>query len=671
MDYTKIYQETIGRAPTAEELTHHEKSKTGEEHLRSWLTEHKAELTAPTPSKAPTYLEQVEAAAGAPIKFTDEITQYIRVPGEAGGTLKALRTEAELARATQEGTVKRGYVELPQEAKGTFTMGGEFYPEVKGDELPTSEDLGAGIGGEAPEVTGIDSETLQTYQKGLTQAVDTKKKDLNTAYDTEITKTRDEISNLQKDIANIEAKIGEEGTVTEEIKKLSEPFREQLRQKQEKELELLENYEANQKTISELESMANELQGTIDTIRGKPASAMVTSGRIADAKETYQARASILQATISARDGQMSRARIIINDAIADIEADRQDQLTYYQNIWNYYSDLKDEKGNRIITLDEREQGYIKDKIAILEDDLKTARGNADYITGLMLDPNTASLMESAGVSLTDSPTEVNSKIAQANYEQEQIDLKNKYEDEGYDYLGSGSKSLVDIYTERTDLQKAYPNAMVEGSDDQQKLNDWWNTYGKKEYPDIMLTGGVSEDEIMRIKDSKGKELIFRKPEAEIKPEVRELMLQYPTAGITTANSMDVAINKAMKVASEEQKLDLEQKRATLARTWQLAAGGGEEVITVGQMLGLPSSTASKFDTDLEQEINKVYTGKYGKAGAREQALTNLQLKYPGIADSIADVIYGSDEFNAIFPDGYETKIKEAGEVDIEDILGG
>ena len=64
-----------------------------------------------------------------------------------------------------------------------------------------------------------------------------------------------------------------------------------------------------------------------------------------------------------------------------------------------------------------------------------------------------------------------------------------------------------------------------------------------------------------------------------------------------------------------------------------------------------------KFDTYLEQEMKAVYAGKYGKKGAREAALRNLQSKYPGIADSIAEVIYGSEKFDAAFPDGYEGQI--------------
>lgn len=527
------------------------------------------------------YLKQIEAAPGAPLVFGEDPTQYIRVPtAEGKDVLKGIRTEAELARARQEGTVKREYLSLPAEAKAQFITGMPFYPEVKAEEIPTVEDLDAGIAGtdfEPPATVTVAD--LEAYQKGVAQTVTDKKAELKIVYDTQIDKVALEQADLRTQIADIEKKIGEEGTVTEEIKALSEPFREQLRESERKRLEVEKNYFANQTTVDELNNMAIEAQQIIDSVAGRPASAMVNNKRIADAKESFNARAGILQAVISARDGQMSRARQMIQDSLTDINNDRTDQLNYYQDIWNFYDKQRDEAGNKLITLDAREQGFIQDQISIIEDDLKTARARENYLIDLMTDPNMAAKMERSGVTATDTPEEIQEKFAKDTYDQEQIDTRNKWEEEGYDYVGSSSKSLVDIYNERTDLQEAYPEAMTEGSDDQRKLNDWWNTTGKKEFPDTMLTGGIPEEELTRIKDSQGREMIFRVPEEKREIEsVRALQLQFPTAGITTADTVDEAISKAMVVASEEQKLDLAQKRATLARTLQLAAEG-EEVV--------------------------------------------------------------------------------------------
>lgn len=47
--------------------------------------------------------------------------------------------------------------------------------------------------------------------------------------------------------------------------------------------------------------------------------------------------------------------------------------------------------------------------------------------------------------------------------------------------------SLVDIWDSRPDLKEAFPEGTKLGTPDNIKLNDWWNQYGKKEYPDVAL----------------------------------------------------------------------------------------------------------------------------------------------------------------------------------------
>lgn len=47
--------------------------------------------------------------------------------------------------------------------------------------------------------------------------------------------------------------------------------------------------------------------------------------------------------------------------------------------------------------------------------------------------------------------------------------------------------SLVDIYTSRPDLKKAFPQGTVAGSADNAKLNQWWNNNGVREYPNTIL----------------------------------------------------------------------------------------------------------------------------------------------------------------------------------------
>lgn len=48
--------------------------------------------------------------------------------------------------------------------------------------------------------------------------------------------------------------------------------------------------------------------------------------------------------------------------------------------------------------------------------------------------------------------------------------------------------SLVAIWDSRPDLKAAFPQGTILGTDDNRKLNDWWNIHGVKEYPTVILT---------------------------------------------------------------------------------------------------------------------------------------------------------------------------------------
>ncbi len=65
------------------------------------------------------------------------------------------------------------------------------------------------------------------------------------------------------------------------------------------------------------------------------------------------------------------------------------------------------------------------------------------------------------------------------------------------------------------------------------------------------------------------------------------------------------------------------------------------------------SSTGANYNTRLNQEINTLYSGRYGTSGAREKVLSVLKKEFPSV-----DV--AKDVYNRI-PDGYEKNIKPEG----------
>lgn len=79
---------------------------------------------------------------------------------------------------------------------------------------------------------------------------------------------------------------------------------------------------------------------------------------------------------------------------------------------------------------------------------------------------------------------------------------------------------------------------------------------------------------------------------AQERQAVQGLMAQFPTVGITSQDSIDTAITKAGPQIDETRKLELEQLRANVARTRQLANSGGVNI----------TGTASEGFSDLKTE---------------------------------------------------------------------
>jgi len=76
---------------------------------------------------------------------------------------------------------------------------------------------------------------------------------------------------------------------------------------------------------------------------------------------------------------------------------------------------------------------------------------------------------------------------------------------------------------------------------------------------------------------------------------------------------------------------------------------GTWKVVFTGTSSG--TNTTKTYETELRNEIDKLYAGTYGTAGAREKVIANLQSKFPGI--DVAKDIYKR------VPDGYESNISK------------
>jgi hypothetical protein len=253
---------------------------------------------------------------------------------------------------------------------------------------------------------------------------------------------------LQKQKADNAAKLAElqktqDATLTS-MKDLTTPFREDLEKTQRETLHINENFDANQKLISELDTLLTEGNDLIKQQKEVTGLAAIRNPRIQKTMDDVASRAAVIQAVLSARNGQIATAENLIDRSISSITADRQDRLGYYQTILTL-------NNNKMINLDADQVKIANEEIASAKSFLDSAQKNADYFKQLLINPTTASLMGAAGVKLTDTPEQVSSKLATASYNQEVSDLNNKMVLAGYSSVYDPSTVSANLLTTVTD----------------------------------------------------------------------------------------------------------------------------------------------------------------------------------------------------------------------------
>ena len=88
------------------------------------------------------------------------------------------------------------------------------------------------------------------------------------------------------------------------------------------------------------------------------------------------------------------------------------------------------------------QKSFVQDQIRLLEGDLAKSEANAEYIKDLMTDPSTAMFIAQSGVTLNDTPQEVNAKMAEQAYKESRIDLINSEERRGNTYITDAQAAL-------------------------------------------------------------------------------------------------------------------------------------------------------------------------------------------------------------------------------------
>lgn len=268
---------------------------------------------------------------------------------------------------------------------------------------------------QAPVTVPLVSGASSSYMSGLNGSVEAARNTLQTTLATQKAETEAKIATLRQQESETLKKVGE----------LSTPFREDLEKTERERLYVNKNFEENQTLVNELDQLLTEGNNLIKQQQEVTGLAAVRNPRIQQTMNDVAARAGVIEAVISARNGQIAQAYTLIDRSIGAITSDRQDQLNYYSAILNL--------NNRdLLMLDADSKRIAQEQTNILKNDLTRAESTVDYVKQLMLDPAKAQIMGEAGVSLNDSVETINSKLRQAQQVKEVRDMNNAMAKDGY-----------------------------------------------------------------------------------------------------------------------------------------------------------------------------------------------------------------------------------------------
>lgn len=223
-----------------------------------------------------------------------------------------------------------------------------------------------------------------------------------------------------------------------------------------------ENYNANQALIGEMNTLLTEGNTLIKQQMETTGLASIRNPRINQTLSDIAARAGVIQALLSARNGQMSQAQNQLSSTLNAVTSILNDQTEYYRTLLTYYESLKSETGATLSVLKKDQKVYLDAKLIQLENDLNQVKANAQNLSNAMTDPDTALTYAQAGVSLTDSPGTVAQKLAQYAYSQEVKDMSNEMAVNGYSTIPIPGVSPVTI-TDSRGVQKYWYKKDAQG----------------------------------------------------------------------------------------------------------------------------------------------------------------------------------------------------------------
>jgi hypothetical protein len=263
------------------------------------------------------------------------------------------------------------------------------------------------------------SATLQAQQNQLAQSLQQQTQNYQTKIDA-MQKQSEQYQHMQElGLASEKSVIGQE---TADKQAALEQEQQQFKQ----------NYDARQKLVDQLQTLLTTGQSVIEQMKGTTGLSSIMSPRISQTMADVQGQAGVITATLSAMSDQIGLAQNQLTSSLTAITSIYHDQLAYWDNVINFYNDQQKVADAKVASLSKDQQAYINAQIQMLQDRVSQTQKTTDAIQQAFLDPKTALIYSTAGVSLTDSLAQIGQKLAtyqaaQAAVWSEPQQIGNKY----------------------------------------------------------------------------------------------------------------------------------------------------------------------------------------------------------------------------------------------------
>ena len=126
-----------------------------------------------------------------------------------------------------------------------------------------------------------------------------------------------------------------------------------------------------------------------------------------------------MQTLMSAASGQMAAAKTQLDTTVSTVSSIYSDQVNYYTALQSFYSNQEKSNDSKIATLTADQKTYLDQQLTEAQSNLAQVQKNAQSLADAMTNPDTALAYNQAGVTVNDTPEQINQKLATYAYSKE------------------------------------------------------------------------------------------------------------------------------------------------------------------------------------------------------------------------------------------------------------